>query len=119
MDAHERLNAINEGIQRIRRIEKSIDKEEKGIAKRVQDKVDQIVKSGGLDRGGYTSDDGIRVTRDDMVFRQTNRERRSPRLQGLRSALATARDKLVRRDNRKLKAALGQERRYKAHGANR
>jgi len=104
MDAYERLNAINEGIQRLRRIQRSLAKTEQGIADRVQNKVDKIVKSGGLDREG-----GVQVTRDDMVARQIYKERKGPRLQGLRSALATARDKLVRRD-KKLKPDLTKER---------
>ena len=114
MDAHERLNAINEGIQRLRRIQRSIDKAEKGIAGRVEKKVDQIVSAGGLNR----SPSPVKVTRDDLVFRETQKEKNNPRLQGLKTALHVAKEKLTRRDNKKLKAALGQERRYKSHGAN-
>ena len=114
MDAHERLNAINEGIRRLRRIQTSIEKAEKGIAGRVEKKVDQIVKSGGLNR----SPSPVKVTRDDMVFRETQKEKNNPRLQGLKTALHVAKEKLTRRDNKKLKPALGQERRYKSHGAN-
>ena len=114
MDAHERLNAINEGIQRLRRIQKSIEKAEQGIEQRVQDKVDQIERAGGLNR----SPSPVKVTRDDMVFRETQKEKNNPRLQGLKTALHVAKEKLTRRDNKKLKPALGQERRYKSHGAN-
>ena len=114
MDAHERLNAINEGIQRLRRIQKSLAKAEQGIEQRVQDKVDQIERAGGLNR----SPSKVKITRDDMVFRETQRERNNPRLQGLQTALQVAKDKLERRDNKKLKHSLEQNRRYKSHGIN-
>ena len=114
MDAHERLNAINEGIQRLRRIQKSLAKAEQGIEKRVQQKVDKIVKSGGLDR----SPGGVKITRDDMVFRETQKEKNNPRIQGLKGAEHVAKDKLTRRDNKKLKDSLEQQRRYKSHGIN-
>jgi len=114
MDAHERLNAINEGIQRLRRIQRSLAKAEQGIEKRVQQKVDKIVKSGGLDR----SPGGVKITRDDMVFRETQKEKNNPRIQGLKGAEHVAKDKLTRRDNKKLKDSLEQQRRYKSHGIN-
>ena len=114
MDAYERLNAINEGIQRLRRIQKSLAKAEQGIEQRVQQKVDKIVKSGGLDR----SPGGVKITRDDMVFRETQKEKNNPRIQGLKGAEHVAKDKLTRRDNKKLKDSLEQQRRYKSHGIN-
>ena len=114
MDAHERLNAINEGIQRLRRIQRSLAKAEQGIEKRVQQKVDKIVKSGGLDR----SPGGVRVTRGDMVFKQRAKEENSPRIQGLKAAEQVAKDKLMRRDNKKLRAVLNQQRLYKSHPDN-
>ncbi len=114
MDAHERLNAINEGIRRIRRIQTAIDNAERGIAGRVEKKVDKIVSAGGLNRGPGA----VKVTRDDMVFRETQKEKNNPRLQGLKTALEVAKDKLKRRDNRKLKDSLEQQRRYKSHGIN-
>lgn len=114
MDAHERLNAINEGIQRLRRIKKSLEKAEQGIAGRVEKKVDKIVSSGGLNR----TPGGVKITRDDMVFRETRKEKNNPRIKGLKGALDVAKDKLKRRDNRKLKDSLEQERRYKSHGIN-
>ena len=114
MDAHERLNAINEGIQRLRRIQRSLAKAEQGIEKRVQQRVDKIVKSGGLDR----SPGGVKITRDDMVFRETQKEKNNPRIQGLKGAEHVAKDKLTRRDNKKLKDVLAQQRMYKSHPDN-
>ena len=114
MDAHERLNAINEGIQRLRRIQKSLAKAEQGIEKRVQQKVDQIVKSGGLDR----SPGGVKVTRGDMEFKQRQIEKNNPRILGLKGAEHIAKDKLTRRDNKKLKDVLQQQRMYKSHPDN-
>tara|TARA_S200002703_G_scaffold110597_1_gene96225 strand:+ start:298 stop:681 length:384 start_codon:yes stop_codon:yes gene_type:complete len=114
MDAHERLNAINEGIRRIRRIQTAIDNAERGIAGRVEKKVNKIVSAGGLNRGPGA----VRVTRGDMVFRETQKEKNNPRLEGLKGALEVAKDKLKRRDNRKLKDSLEQQRMYKTHPDN-
>mgnify|MGYP005989899229 CR=1 FL=1 len=114
MDPYERLNAINEGIQRLRRIQKSLAKAEQGSEERVQQKVDQIVKSGGLNR----APGGMKVTRGDMVFKQRAIERNNPRIQGLKAAEQVAKDKLERRDNKKLRAVLNQQRLYKSHPDN-
>ena len=104
MDPYERLQAIDEGIQRMRRLQKATIKRRDKLLSDVETTMDRITKKGDLSRSGEQGAEGdnfyqpTSMDAEDVRASLVRKARNDPRLKSLAIATKRAEQKVRRRD---------------------